>query len=92
MTDASLSHDQAIALLRKLGSDDAFRSLFETKPAMALQQVGVSAEAIKALNPKCLAPSQLGDKSIYSDAASTMDKAVIADAMAMNTPNLNLGR
>ncbi|HMM68840.1 MAG TPA: NHLP-related RiPP peptide [Dokdonella sp.] len=90
MTDTKLTNDQAVALLRKLGTDDAFRSLFEAKPAMALHQAGIPPETIVGLNAKCLCPKQLADKSVYQDVASKLDRAVVAEAMAMNTPHLNL--
>ena len=90
MSDTKLTRDQAATLLRKLGSDDAFRSLFASKPAQALHQVGVPAESVVGLDAKCLCPRELAEKNVYKEAAGKLDSAVISDAMAMNTPNLKL--
>jgi putative modified peptide len=90
MSDTKLTREQAVTLLRKLGSEDAFRSLFASKPAQALHQAGIPAESIVGLDAKCLCPRELADKDVYKDAADKLDTAVISDAMAMNTPHMNL--
>ncbi|MEO7935764.1 MAG: NHLP-related RiPP peptide, partial [Dokdonella sp.] len=90
MSDTTLTNDQAAALVKRLGSDDAFRELFESKPAMALRSIGVDAETIVNLNPACLTPAKLADKSAFVSASGQLNESVVASAMAMNTPKLNL--
>ena len=90
MTDSTLSNDEAVALLRKLGSDDAFRDLFEAQPAKALQSVGVASETIEKLNAKCLSASKLADKSEFLSASDQVSDSVVTNAMTMNVPKLNL--
>ncbi|MCA9233248.1 MAG: NHLP-related RiPP peptide [Planctomycetales bacterium] len=90
MSDTKLTREQAVTLLRKLGSEEAFRSLFASKPAQALHQAGIPAESIVGLDAKCLCPRELADRDVYKDAADKLDTAVISDAMSMNTPNLKL--
>ena len=90
MSDTKLTREQAVTLLRKLGSEEAFRSLFASKPAQALHQAGIPAESIVGLDAKCVCPRELADRDVYKDAADKLDTAVISDAMSMNTPNLKL--
>ena len=91
MSDTTLTNDQAAALVKRLGSDDAFRELFEAKPAKALRSLGVDAETIVNLNPVCLVPAKLADKTAFVSASGQLNESVVASAMAMNTPKLKLG-
>jgi putative modified peptide len=91
MTDSTLTREQALNLLRKLGTDDSFRSLFETKPAKALHDAGIPAETIVDLEAKCICPGTLQDKSVFLAAADTMDEAALKQAMGMSPPKLRLG-
>ncbi|WP_082028825.1 NHLP-related RiPP peptide [Xanthomonas sacchari] len=59
------SHDAAYNLIDKLSSDDAFRNLFVTDPAKAMEEVGVPEDIIqvalgkgKCLDVKNLAPKE----------------------------------
>ncbi|HET9031396.1 MAG TPA: NHLP-related RiPP peptide [Dokdonella sp.] len=90
MPDSTLSRDQAVTLLRKLGSDDAFRSLFEAQPAEALRSIGVAAETIEKLDAKCMTPAKLADKGAFLSASGQLNDSVVTNAMTMNTPKLNL--
>ncbi|MCB1576754.1 MAG: NHLP-related RiPP peptide [Xanthomonadales bacterium] len=92
MADTKLSNEQAVALLRKLGSDDTFRALFESKPALALHKAGIPAETIVGLDAKCLCPRELADKSLFGDAAEKLDQVIIAETMTMEPPRLRLRR
>ena len=91
MTDSTLTKDQALALLHKLGTDDAFRALFESKPAKALHEAGIPPETIVDLNAKCICPGTLADKNLFVEAAAKMDEAVLKQSMAMSPPKLRIG-
>ncbi|MBL0162285.1 MAG: NHLP-related RiPP peptide [Xanthomonadales bacterium] len=66
MTDTMLSKDQAIALLQKLSTDDAFRASYEKSPGEALLAAGISAEVIKSLPRENLAPHKLNSKEAFA--------------------------
>lgn len=91
MTDSTLSNEEAATLLRKLASDDAFRELFETSPAKALHSMGVAAETIVNLNPRCLCPTKLVDKSDFKSAADTLDDLALKSTMTMHVPKMKIG-
>ena len=58
----TLASSVVATLLDKLGSDDAFRELFQKNPAAALQQAGASkADAESCAH--CMKPSKLADKA-----------------------------
>jgi putative modified peptide len=88
MTDSVLSKEQVSALLNKLGSDDAFRALFESKPAAALQQLGVSAETIRHLSAKCHGPCKLAEKNRFQDASKSIDDKSFLDYTTMEVPQM----
>lgn len=90
MTDTTLTKDQAAVLLRRLATDDSFRTLFETKPAQALVEAGVSADAVAKLEAKCLSPRKLASKQEYESASKVLDDSLISHAMAMNVPQLKM--
>jgi len=92
MKDAELTEKQAAELVRRLASDDAFRSLFENKPAKALADMGVPAETIVELNGMCLCPAPLASKDQFKDALERMDAEVLATAGKMTPPKMSMPR
>ena len=91
MTDSKLTEDQALALLRKLATDDAFRKRFESKPAKALTEIGVPLQTIVDLDGKCHHRRKLAGKRTFKTAVDTLDKSIITKCMAMRPPQLKLG-
>jgi putative modified peptide len=83
--DSVLTDDQTLLLLRKLASDDDFRTLFESKPAKALFDMGVPPEQIVNLNAWCLFPSKLAGKKLFEDAVAKLRESVL-DATSRMTP------
>ncbi|OJY97881.1 MAG: hypothetical protein BGP25_00120 [Lysobacterales bacterium 63-13] len=90
MKDSELTEKQATELVRRLASDDAFRALFEAKPAKALVEMGVPAETVTELNAKCLCPAQLADKDQFRLALERMDAEVLAVAGKMTPPKMSM--
>jgi putative modified peptide len=90
VADRKLTLDQAFCLLRKLGTDDDFRTRFETKPAAALTEIGLSAEEVIQLNAFCLSPVVLADKSVFMKIVDTCDREALRSVTAMIVPNLRI--
>jgi putative modified peptide len=61
-----LSTAVAANLLRKLGSDDVFRTLFQQNPVAALKQAGASDTEAEGCG-RCLVVSKLADKVIINE-------------------------
>ncbi|MCC7633119.1 NHLP-related RiPP peptide [Stenotrophomonas rhizophila] len=53
--------EAAVALLRALGSDDAFRDLFKSDPRKALHEIGFELP-VGATTPMCMMVGQLATK------------------------------
>ncbi len=92
MTDSTLTRDQALALMRKLASDDDFRTLFEAKPAKALHTLGVAPEVILDLKASCLERARLVSKERFSEAVWTLDEVVLQQAAGMQPPQMTLAQ
>lgn len=67
----TLSKEVVAALLDKLGEDDAFRALFASDPAAALEQVG-AAKADAAGCARCLKVTRLADKKTIRDSRTAL--------------------
>lgn len=91
MSDGLLSSSQAESLLKRISSDDAFRTLFETQPAQALQDLGIPVELIKRLPAACLAPKPLPAKTALNDLMQRQLEVTVNATMAMNVPWVKLG-
>jgi putative modified peptide len=90
MTDSTLTKEQAVALLRKLGSDDSFRELFQAKPAKAMLEIGIPSDQIVDLSPLCLCPVKLTSKDEFQRIADTLDAEVVNSAMTMVIPRMKI--
>lgn len=88
MAETNLTQDQARALLEKLAQDDTFRTLFETAPAQALYLLGVDAETIVHLPPRCLCPSQLAPKDHFEDLIKSCAEETIGSMTEMLVPKI----
>lgn len=90
MADSTLSTDQGITLLRKLSTDDAFRELFETKPAKALHEAGIPPDTIVNLSAACLCPGKLASKAELAQVLERLDEQTFASALKMIIPSIKL--
>jgi len=90
MSDTRLPKDQELALLRKLSSDDAYRSRFEKSPADALKEIGVSDSDIAALDSANLQPGTLAAKDKIAAAHQQLDAEVFSDHACMIFPLMRL--
>ena len=90
MSDAVLTNEQAMKLLRELSANDGFRTRFQEKPAAALVEIGVPHETVINLNAACLAPMQLAGKGAFRDALKEFSNEGAKACLSMVTPQLRL--
>lgn len=90
MTDSKLTEEQAITLLKKLATDDDFRNLFENKPALALTEMGVSADVVVRLKSECLAKIKLASKEEFLTIVEKLEHSVLTTTMTMWIPQMKL--
>lgn len=90
MADSTLAKDQGMTLLRKLSTDDAFRELFEAKPAKALHDAGIPSETIVDLSADCLCPRKLASKEQLSQILEKLEEETFASALKMMIPTIRL--
>ena len=83
-----LTRDEAIALLGKLSSDDAFRAQFEKDPATALQKIGFGADDVAALPADAKAALPLPPKEQFGEALKEIREAGFSDHVCIVVPLL----
>lgn len=90
MADSTLTREQGVALLKRLSGDDGFRQLFESQPAKALHDLGISAETIVNLSGMCLCPRPLASKEELGRVLDRLEDDVFASALKMVIPSVKL--
>jgi len=90
MADKSLTKEQGLALLDRLGKDDAFRAHFAQKPAEALHSLGIPAEHVVGLPPRCLCPRELGSKQAMQEAHAKLASNQEMSALNFIVPSAKL--
>src|SRR5690606_14653982 len=88
MNNGKLTRDEAIALLGKLSSDDAFRAQFEKDPATALQKIGFGADDVAALPADAKAALPLPPKEQFGEALKEIREAGFSDHVCIVVPLL----
>jgi putative modified peptide len=86
MADTSLTRDQAVALLQRLGQDEKFRELFASKPAEALHDLGVDAQTVVRLPAYCICPKPLAPAQVYAQMAAELNDEALTGTMQMQVP------
>lgn len=90
MNDAVLTKKQGLILLQELISNAGFRRRFAEKPAAALLEIGVPAETVVNLSPKCLAArpeSELASADTLKATHDELQKDGAQAALSMLIPN-----
>lgn len=87
---ASLTKEQGVALVKRLAVDDAFRALFEEKPAAALLELGMTDDEIGLLCESCLEPCKLAPKEEFLQVQKEMNEAELYATMKMMVPRARL--
>jgi putative modified peptide len=88
MMAASLTQEQGLVLVKRLATDDDFRSLFERDPAEALSQAGVPKQTIASLSSECFQPRVLAPKAEFESLANNIGSEAFIAAMTMRQPNI----
>lgn len=93
MSAPGLTPQQAVAFLRKLSGDDAYRQRFEQSPVEALQEVGVSAAVAQSIPPAAMNPSTLADAATLNKLADALTDESVRNlrCMCMVIPGPSLG-
>lgn len=76
--------------MKRLSSDDAYRSRFEKSPTDALKEIGVSDSDIAALDPANLKPGPLADKDKIAAAHKQLDAEALGGHACMIFPLMRL--
>lgn len=85
-----LPKEHELNLMKKLSTDDDFRTRFEKSPADALKEIGVPDSHISALDAASLKPGKLADKSAIADAHAKLDQDALLGHACMVFPMLRL--
>jgi len=88
MTGTTLPNDQGNELLRRLATDDDFRTRFEADPAAALVELGVDTSTVAGLAEKCCTARPLAAKADFAALVKQADTSQFTAAMAMNVPTM----
>lgn len=90
MSGTRLPKEHELNLMKKLSTDDDFRTRFEKSPADALKEIGVPASDISALDAASLKSGKLADKSAIADAHAKLDQDALLGHACMVFPMLRL--
>jgi putative modified peptide len=91
MSDAVLTNDQTLKLLRELASNAGFRQRYEEKPAAALLEIGIPATTIANLPAACLAAGTLKtDAALFQAAEQELMKQEFGTTASMIIPNIRV--
>jgi len=84
----SLSKEQGLALLTRLVTDDAFRTLFEQRPISALLEIGVPMALIATLRDTCITPRKLAEEDTLLATRHRLATDMDYSALAFLLPTL----
>ena len=91
MSDAVLTNDQTLKLLRELATNEGFRRRYEEKPAAALLEIGVPATTIANLPAACLAATPLKMSTAdFVEAERSLAKQDFGTMQSMIIPNVRV--
>lgn len=76
-TNTQLPASVVATLLHKLGTDDAFRALFQQNPAAALTQAGATEAQATGCSP-CLKVHKLADKATIKSSGEALTSMLTA--------------
>ena len=85
-----LTKEQGIKLLTRLVSDEAFRQRFESAPANALLEIGVTQETIETLASRCFLPRQLASNEVLQETLNELRNGETSASLSMVVPHVRL--
>jgi len=92
VADPSLTRQQALTLLNKLGTDDGFRQRFENSPRRALVEVGVPQDKIATFPAESLTPVKLAPKEKFQQLHDQISRQPTTEWMCMIIPQFRIDR
>jgi putative modified peptide len=92
MADPSLTRQQALTLLNKLGTDDGFRQRFESSPRDALVEIGVSQDKIATFPAESLASVKLAPKETFQQLHDQISRQPTTEWMCMIIPQFRIDK
>ena len=90
--NSQLPQDQVRMLLQLLSTNDDFRQAYESNPANALIQMGVSPDIVMNLKTSCLSPKKLGNKELFPRAAKSANVEITQQFSGFFVPSVFFGR
>jgi len=90
MTDTMLPRGQALALLQRLATDDAFRATYQASPAAALKAAGIPAEIVDGLASTSLSPATLRPREVFEQAYRQVRDEAAAVCLCHRPPEIRL--
>lgn len=91
MSDAVLTNEQTLRLLRELATNEGFRRRYEEKPAAALLEIGVPATTIANLPAACLTSKALNmAPADFQEAEKAVMKQDFGTMQSMIIPNVRV--
>ncbi|HEU4855944.1 MAG TPA: NHLP-related RiPP peptide [Rhodanobacteraceae bacterium] len=92
MANPSLTRQQALTLLNKLGTDDSFRQRFENSPRDALTEVGVPQDKVATFPVESLAPVKLASKEKFRELHDQISRQPTTEWMCMIIPQFRIDK
>lgn len=92
MADPSLTRQQALTLLHKLGTDDGFRQRFESSPHDALIEAGVPQDKVATFPAESLTPVKLAPKEKFQQLHDQISRLPTTEWMCMIIPQFRIER
>jgi putative modified peptide len=92
MANPSLTRQQALTLLNKLGTDDGFRQRFESSPRDALVEAGVPQDKVATFPAESLVPVKLAPKEKFQQLHDQISHQPTTEWMCMIIPQFRIDR
>jgi putative modified peptide len=92
MASPSLTRQQALTLLNKLGTDDGFRQRFESSPRDALVEAGVPRDKVATFPAENLMPVKLAPKEKFQQLHDQISGQPTTEWMCMIIPQFRIDR
>jgi putative modified peptide len=86
----SLSKAQGLQLLTRLVQDDGFRARFESAPAAAFAEIGISEAQMSSLKEACLQPRSLAPRHVLEVSLQWLAADVDTSTLALMIPTLKV--
>lgn len=90
MTKTTLPRAQALALLQRLATDDAFRTTYQQDAATALKSAGVPEDVVDSLEATSVAAATLRAKEVFQRAYEQVRDDLAEVCLCHRPPTISL--